>query len=102
MQNRSGASKLPAHMQFETVSPATKLLEKRRKMYEIHESFETQKEEFKKQEEQFKKIEEDIRKRDLQIQVELISFCQFIQDNETKKKKAGQRLEQEIKACDEK
>jgi len=30
------------------VSPATKLLEKRRKMYEIHEAFESQKDEFKK------------------------------------------------------
>ena len=33
---------------FDTISPATKLLEKRRKMYEIHEAFESQKEEFKK------------------------------------------------------
>lgn len=34
--------------------------------------------------------------------MDLISYCQFIQDNETKKKKAGQRLEQENKACEEK
>ncbi len=27
--------KLPSHLQFDTVSPATKLLEKRRKMYEV-------------------------------------------------------------------
>jgi len=40
--------KLPNHLQFDTVSPATKLLEKRRKMYEVHEAFEAQKEEFKK------------------------------------------------------
>lgn len=32
--------KLPNHLQFDTVSPATKLLEKRRKMYEVHEAFE--------------------------------------------------------------
>lgn len=37
-----------ANLQFETVSPATKLLEKRRKMYEVHEAFEAQKEEYKK------------------------------------------------------
>ena len=30
------------------ISPATKLLEKRRKMYEVHEAFEAQKNEFKK------------------------------------------------------
>ena len=39
---------LPNHIQFDTVSPATKLLEKRRKMYEVHEAFEQQKEEFKR------------------------------------------------------
>lgn len=32
-------TKLPVFNQYETVSPATKLLEKRRKMYEIHEQF---------------------------------------------------------------
>ncbi len=37
-------SKLPIFNQYETVSPATKLLEKRRKMYEIHEQFESKKE----------------------------------------------------------
>lgn len=40
--------KISAHVQFETVSPATKLLEKRRKMYEVDEAFEVQKEEHKK------------------------------------------------------
>jgi len=28
------------NIQYDTVSPATKLLEKRRKMYEVHEAFE--------------------------------------------------------------
>ena len=46
--NKIKANKLPSHIQFDTVSPATKLLEKRRKMYEVHEAFESQKEEFKK------------------------------------------------------
>jgi hypothetical protein len=40
--------KLPTFNQYETVSPATKLLEKRRKMYEIHEQFEAKKDEFRK------------------------------------------------------
>lgn len=48
MINKIKANKLPSHIQFDTVSPATKLLEKRRKMYEVHEAFESQKEEFKK------------------------------------------------------
>lgn len=41
-------TKIPVFNQYETVSPATKLLEKRRKMYEIHEAFEAEKEEFRK------------------------------------------------------
>lgn len=47
-KNREQIQKISAHVQFETVSPATKLLEERRKMYEVHEAFEVQKEEFKK------------------------------------------------------
>lgn len=47
-KNKEQIQKISAHVQFETVSPATKLLEERRKMYEVHEAFEVQKEEFKK------------------------------------------------------
>lgn len=43
-----GGNKAPSHIQFDTVSPATRLLEKRRRMYEVHEAFEAQKEEYKK------------------------------------------------------
>jgi hypothetical protein len=39
---------MPSHIQFDTVSPATKLLEKRRMMYEVDETFEKQKDEYKK------------------------------------------------------
>jgi hypothetical protein len=35
-------------LQYDNVSPATKLLEKRRNMYEVHEAFELQKDEYKK------------------------------------------------------
>ena len=42
------SSKVKGPANFQMVSPATKLLEKRRKMYEIHEAFESQKDEFKK------------------------------------------------------
>lgn len=41
-----------------------------------------------RQEETFKSIEEDIRKRDLEIQIHLINFCQFLQENDSKRKKA--------------
>jgi hypothetical protein len=39
--------KTSAQPHLDLISPATKLLEKRRKMYEIHEKFDNQKDEFK-------------------------------------------------------
>ncbi len=39
MKSKEQIQKISAHVQFETVSPATKLLEERRKMYEVHEAF---------------------------------------------------------------
>jgi hypothetical protein len=42
---------VPQHMQLDMVSPATRLLEKRRVMYEVQKAFEDQKEDFKKEEE---------------------------------------------------
>lgn len=43
-------------------------------------------------EEEFKKIEEDIRKRDLDIQFQLVNFCQYLQENDLKQKKLGEKL----------
>jgi len=40
--------KFPQHLQLDSVSPATRLLEKRRLMYEVQKAFEDQKEDFKK------------------------------------------------------
>ena len=39
--------KLPQHLQLDSVSPATRLLEKRRLMYEVQKAFDDQKEDFK-------------------------------------------------------
>ena len=39
---------LQTELKLDQVSPATKLLEKRRKMYEVNEAFEIQKNDFKK------------------------------------------------------
>ena len=83
--NKKKKMNVNANIQYDTVSPATKLLEKRRKMYEVHEAFEAQKEEFKKQEEIFQRQEDAIREKDLSIQEDLIKFCSFLQDNEAKK-----------------
>lgn len=57
-------TKIPVFNQYETVSPATKLLEKRRKMYEIHEAFEAEKDEFRQKEVGFQEEEEKIKSKD--------------------------------------
>ena len=46
--------KLPQHLQLDSVSAATRLLEKRRLMYEVQKAFEDQKEEYHQKEERFK------------------------------------------------
>ena len=46
--------KLPQHLQLDSVSPATRLLEKRRLMYEVQKAFDDQKEEFKSKDKRFK------------------------------------------------
>ena len=67
------------HMNLDEVSPATRLLEKRRQMFEVQEALETQKEEFARREELFKRREEALRKQDLELQQQLIRFNKFLQ-----------------------
>jgi len=45
MDNK-GKTKLPGDLQPDSVSPATRLLEKRRLMYEVQKAFEDQKEQY--------------------------------------------------------
>jgi hypothetical protein len=68
------------HMNLDEVSPATRLLEKRRQMFEVQEALETQKEEFARREELFKRREEALRKQDLELQQQLIRFNKFLQE----------------------
>ena len=46
--------KLPQHLQLDSVSPATRLLEKRRLMYEVQKAFEDQQLEFAAKDKKFK------------------------------------------------
>ena len=79
--------KLPQHLQLDSVSPATRLLEKRRAMYEVQKAFEDQKEEFQKKEERFKMREAELREKDILIQDHLIKFSTFLQQHEMRRKK---------------
>lgn len=99
-----GGSKHPQHLIFENVSPATRLLEKRRQMYEVQDALENQKARFAREEETFRKKEEQLRNKDLQLQHQLFRFNKFLQDNEAKRRRAESRAADEalqIKAREE-
>ena len=64
---------------LEHVSPATRLLEKRRQMFEVQEALEAQKQEFNRKEEVFKRREDGLKKKDLELQESLIRFSKFLQ-----------------------
>jgi len=86
----------PQQLIFENVSPATRLLEKRRQMYEVQDALEAQKAKGIKEEEAFKKKEDALRNKDLQLQQQLIKFNKFLQDNEAKRRRAETRAAEEM------
>lgn len=90
-----GVAKHPQQLFFDNVSPATRLLEKRRQMYEVQDALENQKARFAKEEEQFRKKEEQLRAKDLQLQHQLFRFNKFLQDNEAKRRRAETRAAEE-------
>lgn len=96
METDSGlAPKHPQQLIFENVSPATRLLEKRRQMYEVQDALENQKARFAREEETFRKKEEQLRAKDLQLQHQLFRFNKFLQDNEAKRRRAESRAADE-------
>jgi hypothetical protein len=101
MEADSSSAKHPQQLFFDNVSPATRLLEKRRQMYEVQDALENQKVRFNKDEEQFRKKEEALRQKDLQLQAQLIKFNKFLQDNEAKRRRAEQRAIDEVRAIQE-
>jgi hypothetical protein len=95
MENDGLGQRHPQQLIFENVSPATRLLEKRRQMYEVQDALESQKARFAKEEEQFRKKEDQLRAKDLQLQHQLIRFNKFLQDNEAKRRRAETRANEE-------
>lgn len=85
-------------MTLDHVSPATRLLEKRRQKIEVQEALEAQKADFARREEQFQRREQIIKKKDLELQENLIRFNKFLQENDTKRTRADKKfLEEERK-----
>eukprot|EP00933_Yihiella_yeosuensis_P056611 TRINITY_DN5591_c0_g3_i3.p1 TRINITY_DN5591_c0_g3~~TRINITY_DN5591_c0_g3_i3.p1 ORF type:complete len:387 (-),score=113.86 TRINITY_DN5591_c0_g3_i3:379-1539(-) len=90
-----GGTKHPQQLFFDNVNPATRLLEKRRQMYEVQDALEHQQARFAKEEEQFRKKEELLRAKDLHLQHSLCKFNKFLQDNEAKRRRAETRVSEE-------
>lgn len=95
MDGDGGGPKHPQQLFFDNVSPATRLLEKRRQMYEVQDALENQKARFEKDEDQFRKKEEHLRMKDLHLQHQLFKFNKFLQDNEAKRRRADTRAAEE-------
>ncbi|BDA40597.1 Coiled-coil domain-containing protein 42 homolog [Coccomyxa sp. Obi] len=88
----ASTSFLPSH-----VSPATRLLEKRRETFEIQEALEKQKQQFARKEEEFRAREDSLKRRDLELQDSMIRFSKFLQDNEAKRVRAVKKVTDEKK-----
>lgn len=93
---------LPQTLMLDHVSPATRLLEKRRQMFEVQEALNSQKEEFARREDAFRRREEALRRRDLELQESLIKFNKFLQENERKCKRAVNKVMLERKEREQK
>ena len=82
---------------LENVNPTTRLLEKRRQMFEVQDRLDEQKAEFRAEEERFKDREETLKRKDLDLQESLIRFSKFLQENDGKRTRAQRKAQDEIK-----
>nr|CCA13900.1 conserved hypothetical protein [Albugo laibachii Nc14] len=90
-------STIPEILSIENVSSATRLLEKRRQMFEVQDALDLQKEEYARQEDSFSRREDQLRRKDLEMQESLVKFNTFLEENELKRSRANKRANEEIK-----
>lgn len=102
MYGGRGTANLPTTLMFDHVSPATRLLEKRRQMFEVQEALNAQKDEFNRREDAYRRREDGLRRKDLELQESLIKFNKFLQENESKRNRALRRAAEERKQQDAK
>ena len=91
------SSSLPLTLTLTSVSPVTRLLEKRKQLLSVQHSLDSQKVDYQQKETQFKRREENLRKKDLELQEALVLFNRFLKENEMKRRRAEQRANEEIK-----
>lgn len=69
-------------------------------MIEVQEALDDKKEEYVRHEEAFHRREANLRKKDVDLQDSLIKFNKFLQENESKRKRAVTRALEERKQID--
>lgn len=86
---------------LEHACDATRILNKRRQLFDIKERFVTEKAKYDERCKQLRQAEADLSKRDLEFQAKLVRFEIFTKDNESKQKKLARRLAEEVNKCDD-
>ncbi|KAJ7553333.1 hypothetical protein O6H91_06G093800 [Diphasiastrum complanatum] len=101
MSSSSGGGQMTAVM-LDKALPATRLLEKRRLMFQVQEALEHKKLEFARKEEELTKREDALRLKDRELQESLIGFSKFLQENNVKRLRAEKKSADEVKLIAEK
>ncbi len=83
---------LPKVNEVETISPATRLLNKRRQMYENQEAYKQKKKEYQASEVGFRVQEKELRDCDQEIQESLITFANYLDANQKAMQKADENI----------
>lgn len=81
---------------LENACIATRMLSRRRQLYELKETLVTLKKEFHAKISDYEQQEEQLRKKDLQFQESLVKFESFCKENESKQLRTAKRFVRKI------
>eukprot|EP01044_Picomonas_judraskeda_P005495 COSAG03_NODE_520_length_7215_cov_38.328274_4_plen_323_part_00 len=88
--------------QWEHASAATRLLARRRQMFDIQEELERHKGEYRNKEAEFKKREEELEAKDLELQESLVKYSKFLQEKDSNRIRADKKANDERRVTEQK
>merc|ERR1712179_136788 len=77
------------------LTPATRLLEKRREMAEVEQALGAQKEEFQMKMESLQQRREELERKEFQLKESLLKFDKFLKENDSKRARAIKKANDE-------
>ncbi|XP_028400543.1 coiled-coil domain-containing protein 42 homolog [Dendronephthya gigantea] len=77
------------------LTPATRLLEKRREMSEVEQALTAQKEEFQMKMESLQQRREELERKEFQLKESLLKFDKFLKENDSKRSRALKKASEE-------